>query len=342
MSARSIHLAFDVKPVPGQILSSGDLCCLYESGRIRYLSFKGRQVIRLIYTAVRDQHWNTAAINISDEIIRQDTNGFRISYTAGYYYDETVVEAKIEISAEGNTLKFSFVGDALTFFRRNRVGICVLHPIKESAGQIISVTQPDGGMYSTVFPELVSPHQPAKNIMKMSWPVDAVHEAVLEFRGDIFEMEDQRNWTDDSYKTYSTPVDLPLPVDIHRGDMVKQTASLSFQSSNTYRVMERGQGMAVNIPMPAIGYSRVRDHLLTEEEIRLLKEIPFDHYRVELFPGLPGWQEELKTAVIEARSLDTKIELIVLGSGEVENFSEIIAGYNLQIDSVVFVDTEKG
>ena len=31
-------------------------------------------------------------------------------------------------------------------------------------------------------------------------------EIVIRFEGDLFEMEDQRNWTDASYKTYSTPL----------------------------------------------------------------------------------------------------------------------------------------
>ena len=32
--------------------------------------------------------------------------------------------------------------------------------------------------------------------------------------GDVFEIEDQRNWTDGSFKTYSTPLSLPFPVPV--------------------------------------------------------------------------------------------------------------------------------
>lgn len=32
---------------------------------------------------------------------------------------------------------------------------------------------------------------------------------ISEFEGDVFEMEDQRNWTDASYKTYCTPWGCP-------------------------------------------------------------------------------------------------------------------------------------
>ncbi|HEX8488557.1 MAG TPA: hypothetical protein VF642_08445, partial [Propionibacteriaceae bacterium] len=45
--------------------------------------------------------------------------------------------------------------------------------------------------------------------------------------GDVFETEDQRNWTDASFKTYSTPLDLPFPVDVRVGEQVRQSARLS-------------------------------------------------------------------------------------------------------------------
>ena len=45
-------------------------------------------------------------------------------------------------------------------------------------------------------------------------------EIVIRFEGDLWEMEDQRNWTDASYKTYSTPLRPPYPVEIREGDRV--------------------------------------------------------------------------------------------------------------------------
>ena len=39
-------------------------------------------------------------------------------------------------------------------------------------------------------------------------------EVTISFTGDLFEMEDQRNWTDASYKTYSTPLRIPYPAPI--------------------------------------------------------------------------------------------------------------------------------
>ena len=51
-------------------------------------------------------------------------------------------------------------------------------------------------------------------------------EITIRFEGDLFEMEDQRNWTDASYKTYSTPLRLPYPAPISEGDRVWQRVTI--------------------------------------------------------------------------------------------------------------------
>ena len=44
----------------------------------------------------------------------------------------------------------------------------------------------------------------------------------LRLEGDLFETEDQRNWTDDSFKTYSTPLSLGTPHQARRGQVFHQ------------------------------------------------------------------------------------------------------------------------
>jgi hypothetical protein len=114
---------------------------------------------------------------------------------------------------KNNKIVFSMKGEALSDFKKNRIGLCVLHPIKEYAGRKVSITQPDGNIYDSVFPELISPHQPFLNVQQMNYTSNGI-DVQLHFKGDIFETEDQRNWTDSSYKTYSTPLDLPFPAEV--------------------------------------------------------------------------------------------------------------------------------
>ena len=61
------------------------------------------------------------------------------------------------------------------------------------------------------FPELIDPWQPFKDMRAITHEVRPGVSAECRMEGDIFEMEDQRNWSDASYKTYVRPLALPWP-----------------------------------------------------------------------------------------------------------------------------------
>jgi hypothetical protein len=63
----------------------------------------------------------------------------------------------------------------------------------------------------------------------------------LAFYGDIFETEDQRNWSDSSYKTYSTPLHLPFPALVMEGETMQQQVVVTF-TGNTNQQAEEDQG----------------------------------------------------------------------------------------------------
>ena len=47
------------------------------------------------------------------------------------------------------------------------------------------------------------------------------------FEGDVFEMEDHRNWSDASFKTYSRPIGLPYPYKLTPGEPVIQSVTVT-------------------------------------------------------------------------------------------------------------------
>ena len=49
--------------------------------------------------------------------------------------------------------------------------------------------------------------------------------------GDTFEMEDQRNWMDASYKTYVRPLALPWPYPIEQGRRFTQSVALTVEGA---------------------------------------------------------------------------------------------------------------
>ena len=58
---------------------------------------------------------------------------------------------------------------------------------------------------STAFPSLVAPHQPFRNVRAILHEVTPGVEVEVRMEGETFETEDQRNWSDASFKTYGTP-----------------------------------------------------------------------------------------------------------------------------------------
>ncbi len=192
----------------------------YENGSVRWIKSNGVEIVRMIYSAVRDHNWGTIEPEITEEKIEEYETGFLIETRVKYRKSDIYFEAAYKISGNGNKLDFEMKGEAKSTFMTNRTGFCVLHPIKECSGKTCIVIHPDETSEEAVYPEFISPYQPMINISGLEWkPAENIH-AKLQFSGDVFEMEDQRNWTDASYKTYCRPLSLPFPYKINKGEKI--------------------------------------------------------------------------------------------------------------------------
>ena len=129
-------------------------------------------------------------------------NSFNIRLHVSYHAEPIHFVAKYFISGEQNKIRFEMQGTAQSIFMKNRIGICVLHPIAECAGHKAKVIHPDGDISNFIFSQQIAAHPIVQNIESMQWSPAKGLTAMLNFSGDVFEMEDQRNWTDASFKTY--------------------------------------------------------------------------------------------------------------------------------------------
>lgn len=311
-------IPFDVDLLPVTTLQAGSLTCLYEHGNLRRIRYGDTELIRMIYSAVRDQNWTTLPYDISDERVETNGRSFKISYTATYrHQNEPVYRAKFGLEGTpDDMIVVSMEGEALAGFERNRIGLCVLHP-QQLKGSDVEVTRPDSKVVRTVFSKLVSPHQVLMDVRAMKYNVGS-REVSIAFEGDVFETEDQRNWMDASYKTYSTPLAVPFPVAVKTGDKVFNKVSIKVAESHVTQPPAGVTNTPQKVAFPAIGYEKNYHRPLDEDEIRRLKTIPFDHYRVELDLDSGAWESRLAEAAKEAREIGPKLELIVLLNGEDE------------------------
>ena len=200
------------------LLKAGHLNLTYENGFLRYVKLAEHEIIRMIYFAVRDRDWNTIPGIISNEQIRQAENSFNIRYQVDVNKEEIQMQWQVQITGlPDSTIIFDLQGEVLHTFQRNRLGICVLHPVEGVAGEPCIIGHPDGSTIESYFPAYISPDQPFKDIRFMRWTMGEKHTFQLDFEGEVFETEDHRNWTDASYKTYCPPLNLPFPVEVQAG-----------------------------------------------------------------------------------------------------------------------------
>jgi hypothetical protein len=210
-------------------VTHGPISFIYQNGMIRSIRHGKTEIIRRIYLALRDQHWNTIPYRITRTDIKQNENNFSLCFEANHLHKSIKFQWKGFIECDRNgTIHFQIKGKALSTFDRNRIGLCMLFPLSFS-GQAVSISTSDGTIVNGTFPAGISPHQPFLNITAIQGTIADVKYKV-DFKGDTFEMEDQRNWTDASFKVYSTPLDLPKPVTVHDDDTVFQSISLAMTS----------------------------------------------------------------------------------------------------------------
>ncbi len=238
-------------------LSAGNLAVDLDGGNLRYLRWHGVEVIRAVSFVIRDTRWGTYAPVISGLAVEEQADGFAVRYAARCESAEGdfAYEAEIEGRADG-TLTFSARGGTADGFTTNRTGFVVLHPLRGVVGQKLEVEHASGGQSVTTFPKLVSPGQPVFDIRELRhepWPGARV---AVRMEGDTFEMEDHRNWTDASFKTYVRPLALGFPYRIEPGEPFEQRISVHV-SGPARPHDDVGQGVGVRVGSPAGRMPRV-------------------------------------------------------------------------------------
>ncbi|MGO7039007.1 hypothetical protein ACCS60_11670 [Rhizobium acaciae] len=215
-----------VDPLPVR-LRAGKLEADLANGNLRTIRYGGVEVLRAISYLVRNRDWGTYSPEIVDLKIEQNGDRFEVAYLALCEGpDDTRLVIDVRITGSADRLDFEAEAVAPTGFETNRCGFCILHPIVGVAGSPATVEHVDGQIVATRFPDVIEPWQPFKNMRAIIHEVMPDVQAECRMEGDTFEMEDQRNWSDASYKTYVRPLALPWPYEIPANRPVRQKTSL--------------------------------------------------------------------------------------------------------------------
>src|SRR5690625_5219342 len=185
--------------------------------------FAGTSVLRAIEFVARDRNWRNIPFRLVRTEVTSNAPGLRIESRL----ENSHLAADVCVTIVVEPYQISITSELVPrqSFTTNRAGLTVLHYPDES-GQELHIVDAHGQETATQFPAEIMPRQPAKNIQTLRWQ-RAGGEFVLDFSGDVFEMEDQRNWSDASFKTYNRPLDLPFPYVIDPGTKNRQQITLS-------------------------------------------------------------------------------------------------------------------
>ena len=273
-------------PLPElQVLHAGPARVLLDGIDLRYVTIGRTELVRRIYVAVRDRNWNTIPGEVSDLELDTRDDSFAMRFSVRHRAQGIAFSWNGSISgAADGRITYSLDGTAEDDLQYNRIGICVHHPWRETAGAPFRARTPEGQIQGT-FPDLIGPQVvengkifalfPAYDRLDVSLPGGGSLE--LEFEGDLWETEDHRNWTDANFKTYSTPLSLGLPHDLGSGETLAQRVTVTPRgvedATNQSGPVRLSIGEATGTVVPAIGLGVDGDgHEPTEREVELLRE----------------------------------------------------------------------
>ena len=202
MNRDSLLTGTEVAEEAVQMLRAGHLQAQFAQGGLRWIGWNGVEVLRAVQFLVRTPGWGTPTPQITDLAITADDHGFAVKYRAHYGDPGAGVVVNIGFNGrDDGTLTATADIRAEAPFDTNRTGFVILHPLDGFAGTEVLVDHASAPRRHLMIPAQISPGQPVFDMRAITHaPVQGLT-VETRFEGDIFEMEDHRNWSDASFKT---------------------------------------------------------------------------------------------------------------------------------------------
>lgn len=303
-------------------LRAGSVTMLLDGVDLRYLRVGRTELVRRIYTAVRDADWDTVPGFVSGRQLEEWDGGFRFEFDVRHTGREIDFSWHGTIAGdESGRLEFVFDGRAEQICRYNRIGICVHHPWRETAGARYTARTPNGDV-DGAFPDLIGPQALVDGFYQALFPAfDRLEieltgggRLLLELEGDLWEVEDHRNWTDANFKTYSTPVALGRPSPLEPGQGFRQRLLVTPVDVPVAAVKPGPVRLSIGAPtgtvVPAVGLGADRDgHEPDDHEAALLAGLAPRHLRVEVRLERDEWAVALASVQETVRRIGGTLEV---------------------------------
>ncbi len=305
------------------LLRAGALTATLDGSDLTHVRLGATEVVRRILITVRDINWDTLQPEVLSSSMTSDADSFEIALEGRHTAGEIDFRWTASIRADtSGRIAFALEGRAASEFTYNRIGLCVLHPVATCAGAAYRCSS-SSGSHSGVLSAGITPQVSRDGIPIALFPeCDALElkpatggQLNFVFAGDLFEMEDQRNWTDDSFKTYCTPASFGGPHRASRDQVFRQSVDVE---AGGFDIAVREPDGAVTLEvgssssrsMPPLGLamgSALR--VPTEDEARELRRLGLGHVRADVELGAGSLDEHLQRAITTCERIDVPLEL---------------------------------
>jgi hypothetical protein len=331
MNLRALKLYGTAAPNPEQrVLSAGPVTATLENGQLRWIGIGQAEAIRAIAFVVRDRAWGTPVPEIHDLKIAERGGGFRVTFTAVCRTPDGNFTWRGDFAGKADgTIRCVGVGAPDRDFQTGRTGFVILHPLAGFVGRPVEIEHTDGVTEKAKVPEAIDPAQPFFLVRAMTHSPTRGVKVTVRMEGDSWEAEDQRNWTDASFKTYSRPLALPRPYTIKKGEEVRQTVTLTVTGRLPKKAAGADRRVQIELgrargAMPRLGLSVLPEDAEAALAVAdIVKAAGVQHLNCRVDLRDPNWRAPLSSYQALAKTALAEIVLEIILSGRNTPTSEL-------------------
>jgi hypothetical protein len=236
-------------------LNAGPLRVQLRGTRLLSMDVRGHEVWHGAAFLYRDEGWGTPEPVTDQTWVEQREDAFQVR-VQGHIPARQRIDLWIEISGQADgSLVYEVRAVPRASLASNRTGLCVLHP-PSTFGRRIEVTHVDGRTSVSSLPLRVAPWPPFMQVRALRHEYADGAWATCQLEGDSFELEDQRNNADASFKTYSRSNLMPRPFTLVGGQEIRQRLSLRVEHPLPAPCRQPALDLSLAgplLPMPALG-----------------------------------------------------------------------------------------
>jgi hypothetical protein len=228
---RRVLYGTDEEIPDGIPLNAGPLALTLRGSKLWHLRSADAEVWHGVAFLFRDADWGTPEpiVEHIEQTLSDSAFDVRI---AGRFAVDPAIDFALHIEGD-QTGRITFTGEACprADILASRMGLCVMHPMS-ACGTRIEVEHTDGRTSRSTFPTLIPAWPPFMLIRALRHEYAPGCWAHCAFDGDAFELEDQRNNSDASFKTYSRSNLMPRPYWLRAGVPIRQSVELQLETQS--------------------------------------------------------------------------------------------------------------